>query len=64
MSDEEDYAEWSRRVYTEAADTQGFAMGFWIFCIANFPDALREFTEYDRQMRETGLFVTLDEGGD
>lgn len=64
MTDEEDYAEWSRRVYTEAADTHGMETGFLIFCIANHFDIIQKFTEYDRQMRATGLFVTLDEGDD
>ena len=64
MTDEEPFNEWARRVYTEAADEHGYAVGFMIFCLGNHPEIMVEFNEYDRQMRETGLFVTLDEGDD
>jgi len=60
--DEEFYDDWACRVYTDAADTHGYAVGFMIFCLANHPKILAEFNEYDRQMRATGLFVKVIEG--
>jgi hypothetical protein len=59
--DEEPYDEWARRVYTEAADKQGVFVGFMVWCISNHFDIIQEFNEYDRQMRETGIFVSVVE---
>ena len=57
--EEEPYDAWACRVYTEAADKQGVFVGFMVWCMANHYDIVQEFNEYDRQMRETGIFVSV-----
>lgn len=60
MADEEEsYHEWARRTYTEAADAQGLANGFLVWCLINQTEVLEEFMEYDRQMKATGLYVRV-----
>ena len=51
------HSEWARRVYTEPAEHNGLELSFMIYCMTNHYGIVEEFKEFDRQMREMGVYI-------
>ena len=60
MSDEP-YSEWAKRVYTECAEANGLELSFMIYCLTNHYEIVKEFKEFDRQMRSMGFYIKPEE---